>query len=58
MEKEKLIPFAFRLTADEKEKLLMESAIETQRMGYRVTMQQVLRKMIRNLKSTDSDRQK
>ena len=48
--REKLIPFIFRLSIDEKEKLLMKSAQETQRTGRRITMQDVLREMIQKLK--------
>ena len=46
---ENLIQMTFKLTAEEKDKLMMQAAVETQRMGKRATMQSVLRKFIQSL---------
>ena len=46
---ENLIQMTFKLTAEEKDKLMLQAAVETQRTGKRVTMAIVLRNFIKSL---------
>ena len=48
---EELIQMTFKLTAEEKDKLMLQAAVETQHTGKRVTMAIVLRNFIQSLEN-------